>query len=90
MGTREDIASSVLFVVSKGGELLTGSVIHATGGEHLTSSNNYYEVSQMKPKLWRQRMEMQSNPMVENLVILKEKRQRVICIKTKKCMNKIN
>lgn len=51
MGTREDIASSVLFVVSKGGELLTGSVIYATGGEHLTSSNNYYEISKGKSKL---------------------------------------
>lgn len=47
-GQREEIANCVLFVVSRGGELITGSSIIADGGHYLTNSNNYYAVSKLK------------------------------------------
>ncbi|KAJ8317981.1 hypothetical protein KUTeg_003072 [Tegillarca granosa] len=51
MGTREEIANSVLFVISDGGQLLTGSTVIADGGSHLTGSNNYYEFQKNKSHL---------------------------------------
>ncbi|KAL4239921.1 Peroxisomal 2 [Mactra antiquata] len=40
LGTREDIANTVLYVVSDAAQLLTGTTVIADGGSWLTSENN--------------------------------------------------
>lgn len=40
VGTREDIANTVLYVVSDAAQLLTGTTIIADGGNWLTSDNS--------------------------------------------------
>ena len=43
VGTREDIANTVMYVVSDAAQLVTGTTIIADGGDWLTSSNNFYQ-----------------------------------------------
>ena len=40
VGTKEDIANTVLYVVSDAAQLLTGTTIIADGGQWLTSENS--------------------------------------------------
>lgn len=51
MGNRTDIADICLFVVSRGGELLTGSTIFADGGSWLMSDNSRMRMDMMKSVL---------------------------------------
>jgi hypothetical protein len=51
MGTRTDIADVCLFVVSRGGELLTGSSIAADGGSVFTEDNSRMRLDMIKSML---------------------------------------
>ena len=55
VGTREDIANTVLYVVSPAAQLLTGTTIIADGGSWLTSENSLRrirKVIEMQSKMW--------------------------------------
>ncbi|KAH3860706.1 peroxisomal 2,4-dienoyl-CoA reductase [(3E)-enoyl-CoA-producing]-like [Dreissena polymorpha] len=47
VGTREDIANTVLYVVSDAAKLLTGTTIIADGGSWLTSENNLQRIKKI-------------------------------------------
>lgn len=47
VGTREDIANTVLYVVSDAAQLLTGTTIIADGGAWLTNDNSLVRIRQM-------------------------------------------
>lgn len=51
MGTRRDIADICLFIVTKGGELLTGSSVAADGGASLTDDNSRMRMEMVKSVL---------------------------------------
>jgi len=54
VGTREDIANTVLYTVSDAGQLLTGTVIIADGGAWLTSENSLNrirKIAEMQAKM---------------------------------------
>jgi len=55
VGTKEDIANTVLYVVSDAAQLLTGTTIIADGGAWLTSDNNMNRmrrIAELHAKMW--------------------------------------
>jgi len=47
VGRREDIANTVLYIVSDAAQLLTGTTIIADGGSWLTSENSYHKLKRL-------------------------------------------